>query len=383
MASLTNSPTYPVPKFQTTVTFALTQVGTDFIRVWCTVAPTGSDLDNQINSQADPRSRVVVFEGSVATAWNYTFDKGGKYTFVAQEYIKGSGYGGGYQGDPNTADNEEKVGAESTLAIYVGQRVTQPIGPPGNQATLVFWVWDYHIRATTKAFHGEDTPAVIATAPGPVLKTAVESSTLVAPLAALVNQPLNDTSVVGNLSTWPAVFFDHYNDHVASIVMHSNADQYNGLLNSFATIKDQKAYQDFVNQLLKLLKQHVTNDLGVAPAVLVGPAAYGPDSGDFHYVSGSYVSDRLAIPLYTSVSSFAEAYGAFADLWRCFGLHEHNTDVHAVETAAPLEDALPLSLIHKVHAAFLAVLADRSPATPPGQSTGVQILISTAGFTET
>lgn len=382
MADLTYSPTYPVPKFQTTVTFSLTQSGTDFIRVWCTIAPTGSELDNRINSSHDPRNRVVVFEGSPSTPWNFSFDKGGKYTFVAQEYLKGSGYGGGYQGDPNTADKEAMVGAETTLTLHVGQRVTQPIGPPGSQATLVLWVWDNHIRATTKAFHGEDTPAITATAPDPVLKTAIESSTLVAPLATLINSNLSDGLVTGDLSTWTTLLFSGINAHFADLGMHAAADDYNAIAASYGSLVDQKSFIEFVNQALKALRQHVTNDLGVSVDPLLGPKASGPDSGNFHHFLGAYISDRQAVPLYTGVSTFAEAYGALADVWRCFDLHQNHTAPHDPGGTMTIQPIGTLPEIQRVHKAFLTVLAAASPATPPAQSTGVQNLISLAGFKE-
>lgn len=381
MAALTVSPTNPVPKFQTTVRFALTQTGTDFIRVWCTVAPTGSELDSRINSNRDPRNRIVAFEGSPATAWNYTFDKGGKYTFVAQEYLKGSGYGGGYEGDPNTADKETLVGTETTLTVFIGQRVTQPIGPPGNQATLVLWVWDDAIRATTKAFHGEDTPAIQAATPSTVVKSAIETTSVKTALAALVDLSLAIATTAGGFLAWTADYFASFNAHVDDGDIHTNADTYNVIPNSFLVTPDQKSYIEFVNQALKALRQHVTNDLGTPGAVLVGTTPFGPDSGNFHMNgSGDILSDRANVPLYQSVSSYAEAYGALADLYRCFTVHQADAYVHDSVDVFPIAT---LSYIQRVHSAFLTVLASPAPVTPPAQSDGVQTLITVAGFTET
>lgn len=369
-----------MPKFQTTVTFSLTETDTDFIRVWCTVAPTGSELDNRINNNRDPRNRIVAFEGSVATPWNYTFDKGGKYTFVAQEYIKGSGYGGGYEGDPNTANKETKVGNETTLTVYVGQRVTQQIGPPGDQATLVLWVWNEHIRETTKAFHGEDSPAITAQAPSPGLKTAIESTSVATALAALVGADLSASTTAGNISTWAQQLHTALNVHFASTVVHDAADTYNVLFNTFYAPVDQKSYIDFVNQGLKALRQHVTNDTGTATDPPIGDAISGPDSGDFHIESSELISDRAAVPLYQSVGTFAEAYGGLADLWRCFDYHQRNTAPHGSTLAIFTLTTLPL--IQQVHKAVLEVLADVTPTTPSAQSNGVQTLLSVAGFKE-
>jgi len=382
VAALTYSPIYPVPKFQTTVTFSLTQSGSDFIRVWCTMAPTGSELDGRINSSRDPRNRVVVFEGSPATAWNNVFDMGGKYTFVAQEYLKGSGYGGGYAGDPNTADNEEKIGSEATLTIHVGQRVTQPIGPQDNQATLVLWVWDDYIHRTTKAFHGEDSPAITSASPTPAVKTAMESASVDDALDALVDVQINDLSftTVGDITTWTSNIYDAFNAHFDNTPDHANVDTYNVLTPAYAIVTDEKSYIAFVKQALKALRQHVTNDTGTSTDPPVGPALYGPDSAEFHNIGGENKADTASVPLYQTVTTFAEAYGALADISRCFALHQANETVHDGVSIYPV---LALPLIQQVHSAFLSVLADATPAPPPAQSDGVQTLLSLAGFKET
>lgn len=295
---------------------------------------------------------------------------------MAQEYLKGSGYGGGYEGDPNNATNEEKVGVEVTLTLYIGQRVTQPIGPQGNQATLVLWVWNDRIRATTKAQYGEDSPSIAAQSPTPIVKTAMESTTVQTALDALVDADLADVNTVGTIADWTDNLYTAFNSHLVSVGVHANDDTFNALAGSYSATPTQKAYQDFVNKALKLLRQHVTNDIGTADLVT---NAFGPDSGEFHVMAALKVSDRTNIPLYESVGTFAEAYGAFVDLVRCFDAHQRNEDVHVSVGIYPI---LTPSLVMTVHKRFLEVLATATPSVPPAQSAGVQTLISLAGFKE-
>lgn len=380
MTTISHSPELPAPNRSVAVTFTLTQSGADFVRVWCTVAPTGSRLDGLINSVKDPRNRVKVFEGSRGSVWNDTFDKGGKYTFVAQEYQKGLGYGGGYEGDPNGSATETKLGAEATLSLFIGQKVTQPIGPPSNQATLTLWVWDDTIHATTKAQHGEDTPAISAQSPSPVLKTAIESTSVATALTALDGSDLLAIGTVGDMTTWTHSYRQAFDQHLYaedgdSVAMHDTEDTFNRIKDTYDNPPDQKAFQEFVNQAIKALKQHVTNDIGEATT----DGVFGPDSGEFHMSGGVHLSDRANVPLYESAASFAEAYGALCDLYRCFDSHQRNSSVHDSDVVFTLHAT---TLLMNVHIAFLRVLASATPTVPLAQSDGVQTLISNAGFKE-
>ncbi len=370
MADLDYSPALPAPKRQVSVTFSLTESGSDFIRVWCTVAPTGSELDSKINSANDPRNRYQIFEGSVSQSWNFTFDKGGKYTFVAQEYLKGAGYGGGYEGDPNGAANEELIGAESTLTIHIGQRVTQPVGPAGDQSTLVLWVWDDTIRETTKAFHGEDSPCLAQLSTTPRALTALQSASVETALANLID--VNVTTAIGNVSTIVSQLVDQINEHFADSSAHLTDDTANTIRLSFSFATSATELPKFVNQAIQSLSAHYVNDFGAA-----GTGVYGPDTAAFHQPASTIVSDRVNALVYQSVSSFGEAYGALADIYRSAVAHALNDTVHTLTSALGLS-ALPKILL--VHSAYCAILASTNPAVPPAQSTGVQTLISSAGF---
>ncbi len=369
MTALTHSPTLPAPKRQVAITLGATDSDADYVRVWCTIAPTGSELDGKLNNSKDPRSRVIVFEGQFGNQWNATFDKGGKYTFVAQEYLKGAGYGGGYEGDPNGAALEEKLGSETTLIIYVGQRGTQQIGPPGNQATLVVWVWDETIYRTTKAEHGEDSPAITAQSPSPSIKTAMESSTVTAALTAL-GAGVTAAAATGNLATIVYDYWNQYDGHVQAFT-HPDDDLFNYLNASFSNAYGQKDLQEFVNKALQLIKYHVTNDASLDTA----GGVFGPGSASYHNSS-----DRASLPLYDNVGSFSDAYAALADLHRCYESHRVAEPAHDSPDTGHALAALPLIL--QVHSAFLTVLASTNPPVPPAQSIGMQTLISLAGFKE-
>jgi hypothetical protein len=373
MTTISHSPLFPAPNKAVAVSFALTNSSANFIRVWCTVAPTGSNLEKLINDNKDPRNRIVFFEGSPSTVLDYQFDKGGKYTFVCQEYVKGSGYGGGYEGDPNGNVKETKLGSEISQYIYIGQKVTQPIGPPSNQATLTLWVWNDTIRRTTKAFHGEDSPSIIAASPTARVKAAIESETVQDALDFLIDKTA--TVAAGNVATKVLEIWTAIAEHYANAGAHPvEIDVENVLVDGFSTAYSNTELPKFVNQVLKSLIAHYTNDGGVD-----GSGVYGPDSQPYHKPSLEIVNDRLNIPVYQSVSKYDEAYGALADIQRSLSAHTLDSTVHGFVEDSGLT---ALSPIWAVHSAFCSEIASTNPSVAPAQSTGVHTLISTAGFKE-
>src|SRR6185369_12938032 len=162
MTSVATTPTYPIPGRETRVIFT---ISANFVRVWCTVAPEGSELANKLKLTTQNRVLVYQGDGGQHNPWRFNADKGGKYTLVTQEYTRGTAYGGGYQGDPNGVESETKSGSETTLSLFIGQRMTSTIGIAPDSATLVLWVWDGNIRPTTLATQGENSPAIVADTP--------------------------------------------------------------------------------------------------------------------------------------------------------------------------------------------------------------------------
>lgn len=374
MASLSTTPTYPVPNKEVRIAIALTESGTNYVRIWVTVAPEGSELATKITESTQSRFEVFDGDGGAAQPWRFTPDVGGKYTFLAQEYTKGNGFGGGYEGDPLGAKTETKVGGEATLTLEIGQAVQQPIGVGADVATLVFWVWAGTIRKTTIALHGENSPRIESDSPSPLAKSAMETSAVKTALAALVDIACNPTAT-GTLATIVAEMVTDLNAHNAALGgVHSGADGDNVIPPELQSAPTPQTLIEFVNDALPKMRRHRLNDHG---GETVTPAPGGTGSAAYHVV-GTAKADLLNMPLYTSVGSHAEAYAALADIWRAHEGHRVSTVVHGTADTTNALAALPPLL--EVHRQYLTVLANPAPAAPPAQSSGVQHLISVAGF---
>jgi len=366
MTELRTIPQFPVPKRETQLIFSLAS-GANFARIWVTEAPTGSALKQQLLKATLNRVEVATTNGGEAFPWKQIFDVGGKYTLIVQEYLKGSGYGGGYEGDPNGAESETKIGGENTIALFIGQRLTQKIGPGSDSATLVLWVWDTVIRRTTLAFHGEESPAIVAQSPSPKARTAIESASVRAALVAL--RDIEASVAVGSMGPLVSDYVIRWNFHVTNTGFHANGDTNNELPVGLANASTPSDLQTFVNTALAKMRAHFSNDNG-----------QGVDSADYHNPSASLTVDDWAdMPLYRSVGSLEDAYGGFADLHRCYEVHRASLAYHSSADTTALT-ALPL--LAQVHAAYLAILALAAPATPPAQSDGAMALIGVAGFKE-
>lgn len=363
MTVISLSPEFPIPNQKVKSVFTLGETGSNFIRVWATVAPPGSSIDKLIKSTKDPRNRVELYadSGGLGIPYEYTFDKGGKYTFICQEYIKGSGYGGGYQGDPAGSDSEEKVGSESTLIVYIGQKLTQKIGPPENRAEIHLWVWNDTIRQTYKIIHGEDTPCVTATSPNSLVRSAIESSSVKTACLNLINNTV--VTILGDLPDIVSDYCFVWNDHIVDGAAHIDVDDANSISNSYISANTAFTLKDFVNFALSVQRFHFSND-----------SHDGPDSGNYHSEA-----DRKNISLYSSVGSFDEAYGALSDLVRTYSAHDLDAFAHSSTNDHPLATR---PLLMSVHESYLSIIGSSDPTPAPAQSSGAQLLISGAGFKE-
>src|SRR5688572_5137187 len=96
------APNLPLGNREAVVNFNLTEPGASRVRVWCIEAPASSELDRRLKEDSASRTRIEVYfgDGGPNDPWRHRFDKGGKYTLIAQEYQGLSDWGGGYQGDP-------------------------------------------------------------------------------------------------------------------------------------------------------------------------------------------------------------------------------------------------------------------------------------------
>jgi hypothetical protein len=363
VTTVATTPTYAVPSREARVVFTLAGSGANFVRVWCTVAPTGSKFANDLAADTT-LNRTVAYEGDGGAndPWMWTPDVGGKYTFVAQEYTLGSSYGGGYTGSVEAAPSETKVGAEATLYLYVGQRMKQAIGVAPNTAELVLWVWDATIRPTTLATHGEKTPAIAAENPSAAARTAMEAAAVTAALAAIEN--VAAATALGPVGPVIADIGYNYNQHRVS-VSHPIPDSHNALAEDYYNVAPAPGHlTEFVNSQALALRMHMLNDVGSGTA-----------TSAFHATA-----DMLNLPAVLSAGSIDDAYPALAELWRSYEAHRVSTPVHT--TADTTWTLSPLPPILAAHAAYLAQLAAISPTAPPAAQAGAVLLAQQAGFQE-
>jgi len=375
MATISSDPTYPVPNRQATLTMTLVESGSNWVRIWCTVAPDASQVaQTLIKSNTH---RVVVYEGAGGAnePWRWTPDAGGKYTFAVQEYTRGGGFSGGYAGDTAAAPTETKCGLETTLYFYVGQRLTAPIGVGHDTASIVLWIWNATIRATSLQVHGEATPALTSQTPSAAAAIAMASTTVVNALAALVDVAVS--TAVGTISTIVSDMVSKINAHIIVTAgsVHNAADSDNDIPIEFACAPGPGTLQEFVNATLPLLRRHRLNDCGGTSTT-----APGPGTAEYHKLGGVRKADQTNQPLYGGVGSLADAYAALADIWRVHEAHRVSTAVHGAADSTNALTALPVLLaLHKV---YLDVLASYTPTAPPAAQSGAVTLIAKAGFVE-
>ena len=368
MPTLTPTPAYPIPNRSTKIVFTLNESGANFVRAWITVAPEGSRYDEELRKERV--KRVLVYEDTGGEGAPFTFipDAGGKYTLVAQEYQKGNSFGPAYEDDPSAAPGEVKLGGETTLTLYVGQRLTQQLGTGADTATLVVYVWGDTIRKTTIELHGEDSPSIDPESPSsPKALTAARSTAVLSALDNLGD--ITAADAIGTLSALVSNFHTRWNFHVASNTFHESPDGDNDLPDGLSTAGEPGQIQEFINRALQAMRQHFTNDDGTGVI----------DAGDYHNVGSVQVNDWVNYPLVHSVSNLQEAFAGFADLHRCYEGHRANTDVHDSADTTALTPLPPLLALHE---AFLTVLAASSPTPPDDQSEGAVLLIQQAGFQE-
>ncbi len=363
---------YAPPGRETQVIFTLTESATNFIRVWVTAAPPGSKLRKELDESTHNRFLVHQGDGGSDTPWRNIFDIGGKYTFVAQEYTRGTAYGGGYQGSLAGAPSETKVGTESTLSLFIGQRMTSEISTGEDRATVVVWAWDETIRETSLAVHGEESPAIQNDTPTPRALAAMESAAVTTALLALRNQSV--ATAVGSASSILLDIVSKWNAHVADATSHEDADSDNEIPLGLGSGVSPVNLKDSLSEILPLIRQHYLND------AVKGGVTNGRDSGNYHNV-GTKKNDNVNMPLVQAFGGLSDSYWALADLWRSYEAHRVSTSVHDVADSTNSLSALPLLL--QVGLQFFTVLASTSPTVPPTQSSGAITLMSGAGFSET
>jgi hypothetical protein len=374
MTTLSTLPTYAAPGREIKILLTLTNPTANFVRVRVTNAPPGSYYRKKLDDSTQNRFDAFSGEGGSSHPWrSNNFDVGGKYTLVVQEYVRGaSGYGGGYQKSPDGAPSETKVGTETTLELFVGQRLTSPIKVGEDAVTVALWVWGDSIRQTTVADHGEESPALTADSATPRASVAVESATVQTALNVLRNQVVTDA--VGNVGTVLADIIAKWNAHLSQASVHQNNDGVNGLAVGLGGSPSAGALATAIAEILPRVRNHYTND------ATFGATTFGRDSGDYHNVSGKK-NDNANLPTVQGVSDLTDGYWAVADLARSYEAHRASVDVHDSADGTNALSARPLLM--QLGEAVLVIFAATAVTSPATQSTGAMKLITAAGFSET
>lgn len=362
MTTISTTPALPMPNRQVSVSFGLSG-SADFARVWCTDAPAGSTLRKRLDTE--PTTRIHLTEVDGGKPWVTDFDKGGAYSLVIQEYEKfAEAHGGSYEGDPRGAPAETKVGSESTVKLYIGQRLESPIGLGNDNAKLVVWVWDATIRPTTVSLNGEQSPAII-NASTPRAATAASSTAVRAALTALHNT--NAVTSAGTAATVLADIVSKFNLHRSQASVHAANDTDNAIPTWFGSSATPQKLAVQVANIASALTRHIQND--------DDGSGIGSAATDYH--SGV---DWPSVPVLTGASTPAQVYAAIADLWRCYELHR-TSSAHSVSDTTNTLSAIPAMM--NVHRRFLEVLTSLSPTVPESQSTAATALAFNCGFVET
>lgn len=380
MTTLSSLPPLIVPKRKVKVIVTITGTGANSARLWIVNAPPGSE--HRANLDQSRQRRIKVFEaksgGGVNDPWETSFDVGGPYTFVVQEYTRGaSGHGGGYQFDPDAAPEETPVGDEETLTLHIGQRFTFPVGTGADTATLLTWVWNDKIRITTLEHHGEASPDIIEPTDSPKIRAALESTAVRTAVAALSSASgLSCDTALGNPSTIVSDMVTNHNGHtVLAVGIHNNGDGDNLIPPFYASTMAPKDLPTFVNLVLQYQRRHRLNDDGTGV----------PGAGDYHNPTGSLAkADFANVPIIDAVGSLAEAYAALAEIYRCHEGHRvipsewHGNPSGAFGTFALA--TLPPVLL--VHLRVFEVLASFASTVPDTQTPGAMLMIERAGGLE-
>ncbi len=368
---LTTTPTYALPGDAVPLTATITGgTGANFIRLWCVDAPIGSVYRNQLDKTAAARVQITppnapVAGGILPTApFNAQLEKGGRYTFVGQEYTFGaSTYGGGFSNSPASYQSETKIGAEQTLYVYVGERMTHRLGSTAyGSATLVVYVWNDTIRPTSIEVHGVESPAIIN--PSSPRAVAAKSATATsAALVALSNVAVNTLAPVATLATLvneiKTDLNNHYNNNPGAY--HAMADTDND-----TEIVDLPDYYPTPGALVKAA--------GVLYARLRNHMSNGPFGADrYHRASADFSSALICDPT-PNEADMAYTFAIIADVVRCYETHRVDAAAHLpVDNNNPITS--PLGPLLTLHRAFFAAMASFTPSAAGGAQSAVVQLV--------
>jgi hypothetical protein len=345
------------------------------VRLFLTNAPVASKFKTQLNESS--AGRVQIFQGDVGETHLFEADVPGAYTLLAQE-IQVPTFKGGFKGDTRGfldvggGRGVEKILGEAETTIYMGDRVTVPLGTQPHTATLVMWVWGLHIVPTTVELHGEVSPDIIDPST-PIAKTAANSTAVRTTLAQLENQTAQLCALGG--SDMASILDEMINTLNAHFLnepgVHGAADTSNEILDTWKSADSKGSVPDTVTKMLDSLTKHITTDAANSATVL--SPTFGRGTGSWHLGQRSDGRSKLLVQ---TVSELQDSWVGMADIRRAYALHRTNTSLHNVPDATVMPTAPRLLAVHE---AFLSVVASSEPPPAPDENPGASLLVHAAG----
>jgi hypothetical protein len=356
------APAYPLPGKPVEVTCTCS-VG-NWVRVALTSGPEASTYQKQIYD--NNLSELQLWVADAGEPHRFTFDVPGVYTCTAREYTKGGvGFGGDYAGDPAGYASETAIGS-NTVTFTVGQRMSADIRYRAERGSLVLYVWNSTIRATTVPEHGERSPRFDGSTP--LMKTAASTTPVTSALNAL--DGVACSVAAGSMGTALDNVMTKFNSHITATgtgAIHANPDTSNSVAASYFGATTPDAMRDTVQRFGAVMRQHFTNDAGTGSGV---------GSGSYHAVA-----DWDNLPLLSGVSDVLSASLALASLWHSYEAHRVDTTVHGAADNTNTSSALPP--LYAAYAAILGVLHSDNPTAPAVDNPGATLLVHRAGLAKT
>ena len=374
-ATVTTKPTYAIPTRQSRVIFTPADGSCNFIRVWATLAPEGTAIDDQIKKSK--LSRALVYQGPPRELfpWRYTFEQGGKYTLPLQEYVRGNSWGGGYEGDPRGAPSETQLGGEQGLELYIAKRLTQRLGFGEDTATLVIFLHNDTVVQTLEGVHGEQTPAII----DPTSERAAAAATAAASVTAM-NQlvGLTSFSVLNQPGSVVDGYIDDFVSHAQSGTHHQTADVQADLEEYAAGLIDG-TWDAIARAVVKLRRRFELHLLNARENDPDNPGDVLPGSVLIHSQGGrTFDNVNTLLPLSVSANDPATIFAAMGDFWRAYEEHRVASLHETPDTTFNL--STPSGLL-RMHREFMTSLAAAAPEPGQGMTTGAARLVG-GGFEE-
>lgn len=345
----------------TRVTITLSSAFADDLRVAVTAAPKNSALRAQLDNSGGSVDQKLE-KKRASWIWQFTPDKAGVYVISVQEYDSQKEYGGGFQDDPLALPTSVKIGSASSLSINVPQRMVLTLDPGnGLKSDLVVYVSSSSIIKTLNTTYGETTPALITRSLNSRVITAVEDSAVLSALASAVG---TSSALVGNLATLSESVRTKWNTHIASATYHAtNQDSDNAIDDAFASPGSEQAFVRFVNEALRVIKNHASNDDGGATW-----------DADYHSPG-----DPRAL-MVSGVSDYATGVVGLGDIIGFLEEHFQDDTIH--DMADGTYPTTSGSVVLTIARAYCDVLRKSAPTAPGTVNQGVIDLAHGVGFEE-